>query len=221
VESFSGTLAVVTGGGSGMGRELVRLLAAAGCSVAACDWRPAAVEQAATGARGGAAVSTHACDVSDEAQVERFGDELLAAHARGHVDLVFCNAGIGGGASFVRDSREEWERTFAVDWQGVYYCAWVFLPLLIKSGDGVLVNTSSVGGFWATGGPGMPNTAYAAAKFAVRGFTEALIEDLRTNAPQVRAVVLPGHAGTDILVNSLRAHGLPEPGQMSDAQVGG
>jgi NAD(P)-dependent dehydrogenase (short-subunit alcohol dehydrogenase family) len=226
VESFSGKLAVVTGGGSGMGRELVRLLAAAGCSVAACDWRPAAVEQAAAearaGAAGAAAVSAHACDVSDEAQVERFGNELLAAHARGHVDLVFCNAGIGGGASFVRDSRDEWERTFAVDWQGVYYCARVFLPLLIKSGDGVLVSTSSVGGFWATGGPGMPNTAYSAAKFAVRGFTEALIEDLRTNAPQVRAVVvLPGHVGTDILANSLRAHGLPEPGQMNDAQLEG
>jgi NAD(P)-dependent dehydrogenase (short-subunit alcohol dehydrogenase family) len=165
VESFSGKLAVVTGGGSGMGRELVRLRAAAGCSVAACDWHPAAVEQAAASARAGAAVvtavSAHACDVSDEAQVERFGDELLAAHARDHVDLVFCNAGIGGGASFVRDSREEWECTFAVDWQGVYYCARVFLPLLIKSGDGVLVNTSSVGGFWATGGPGMPNAGAA------------------------------------------------------------
>ena len=226
MESFSGKLAVVTGGGSGMGRELARLLAAAGCSVAACDWRPAAVAQAAATARAGAlpgvAVSAHACDVSDEAQVERFRDELLAAHARDHVDLVFCNAGIGGGASFVRDSREEWERTFAVDWQGVYYCARVFVPLLIESGDGVLVNTSSVGGFWATGGPGMPNTAYAAAKFAVRGFTEALIEDLRTSAPQVRAVVvLPGHVGTGILANSLRAHGLPEPGQMSDAQVEG
>jgi NAD(P)-dependent dehydrogenase (short-subunit alcohol dehydrogenase family) len=223
VESFSGKLAVVTGGGSGMGRELVRQLAAAGCSVAACDWHPAAVEQAAASARtGGAAVTAHACDASDEAQVERFRDELLAAHARDHVDLVFCNAGIGGGASFVRDSRDERERTFAVDWQGVHYCARVFLPLLIKSGDGVLVNTSSVGGFWATGGPGMPNTAYSAAKFAVRGFTEALIEDLRTSAPQVRAVVvLPGHVGTDILANSLRAHGLPEPGQMSDAQAEG
>jgi NAD(P)-dependent dehydrogenase (short-subunit alcohol dehydrogenase family) len=144
------------------------------------------------------------------------------AHARDHVDLVFCNAGIGGGASFVSDSREEWERTFAVDWRGVYYCARVFVPLLIKSGDGVLVNTSSFGGFWATGGPGMPNTAYSAAKFAVRGFTEALIEDLRTSAPQVRAVVvLPRHVGTDILANSLRAHGLAEPGQMSDAQVEG
>ena len=75
-------------------------------------------------------------------------------------------------------------------------------------------------GLWASLGPGVPQSAYAAAKFAVRGFTEALIEDLRSNAPHVRAaVVLPGHVGTDILVNSLRARGLPAPESMSDAQV--
>src|SRR5205807_1606862 len=93
------------------------------------------------------------------------------------------------------------------------------LPPLIASGDGVLVNTSSVNGFWAALGPGMPASAYATAKFAVRGFTEALIEDLRANAPQVRAaVVLPGHVGTDIVINSLRAHGR-EPERMSDAEA--
>jgi short-subunit dehydrogenase len=66
----------------------------------------------------------------------------------------------------------------------------------------------------------MPNNAYSTAKFAVKGFTEGLIEDLRVNAPQVRAaVVMPGHVGTDIVTNSLRAQGLPAPEQMSDAQV--
>jgi NAD(P)-dependent dehydrogenase (short-subunit alcohol dehydrogenase family) len=224
VDSFAGKLAVVTGGGSGMGRELVVQLAAQGCSVAACDWHADAVGQTAATARSGAApdvrVTAHACDVSDEAQVLRFRDELLEAHAREHVDLVFNNAGIGGGGSFVNDSREEWERTFAVDWQGVYYCTRAFLPLLIASGDGVLVNTSSVNGFWAALGPGLPNTAYATAKFAIKGFSEALVEDLRTNAPGVRvAVVMPGHVGTDIMANSLRARGLPEPEAMTDAQL--
>jgi NAD(P)-dependent dehydrogenase (short-subunit alcohol dehydrogenase family) len=224
VDSFEGKLAVVTGGGSGMGRELARQLAAQGCSVAACDLNSGTVEETAALARAGAPpavrVTGHACDVSDEAQVLRFRDDLLEAHASEHVDLVFSNAGIGGGGSFVRDPREEWERTFAIDWWGVYYCARAFLPLLIASGDGVLVNTSSVNGFWATLGPGMPNTAYSAAKFAVKGFTEALIEDLRANAPGVRvAVVMPGHVGTNIVANSLRARGLPEPEQMSDAQV--
>jgi NAD(P)-dependent dehydrogenase (short-subunit alcohol dehydrogenase family) len=221
---FTGKLAVVSGGGSGMGRELARQLAEQGCSVAACDWHADAVAEAAASAQAGATpgvrVTGHACDVSDEAQVLRFRDELLEAHGGDHVDLVFSNAGIGGGASFVTDSREEWERTFAVDWWGVYYCARVFLPLLIASGDGVLVNTSSVNGFWAALGPGVPNTAYSTAKFAVRGFSEALIEDLRVNAPHVRvAVVMPGHVGTDILVNTRRAHGMPGPEDLSGAKL--
>jgi len=223
MESFSGKLAVVTGGGSGMGRELVRQLAVQGASVAACDWHPDAVAETAELARADAApavlVTSHACDVSDEAQVLRFRDELLAQHGREHVDLVFSNAGVGGAGSFVKDDRKEWERTFAVDFWGVYYCARAFLPLLIASGDGVLVNTSSVNGFWASLGPGMPNHSYCTAKFAVRGFTEALIEDLRTNAPQVRvAVVMPGHVGTDIVRNSFLAHGR-DPEQLTDDQL--
>jgi NAD(P)-dependent dehydrogenase (short-subunit alcohol dehydrogenase family) len=224
VDSFMGKLAVVTGGGSGMGRELARQLAAQGCSVAACDWHPDTVAETAVLARAGAPpgvrVTSHACDVSDEAQVLRFRDELLEEHTIDHVDLVFSNAGIGGGESFVRSGRKEWELIFAVDWWGVYYCARVFLPLLITSGDGVLVNTSSVNGLWASLGPGAANTAYSTAKFAVRGFSEALIEDLRANAPGVRvAVVIPGHVGTDIVANSLRARGLPSPEHMSDAQL--
>jgi NAD(P)-dependent dehydrogenase (short-subunit alcohol dehydrogenase family) len=224
VDSFTGKLAVVTGGGSGMGRELARQLAAQGCSVAACDLNADAVAVTAAtawaAAPPGARVTGHACDVSDEAQVLRFRDELLAEHASDHVDLVFSNAGIGGGESFVSSPRDVWERTFAIDWWGVYFCARTFLPLLIASGDGVLVNTSSVNGFWAALGPGMPNSAYSTAKFAIKGFSESLIEDLRVNAPQVRvAVVLPGHVGTDIIANSLRGHGLPGPEDMSDAQV--
>jgi NAD(P)-dependent dehydrogenase (short-subunit alcohol dehydrogenase family) len=224
MDSFTDKLAVVTGGGSGMGRELIRQLAAQGCSVAACDLNPDTMAETVALARAEAApgvrVTGHTCDVAYEAQVLRFRDELIAEHATDHVDLVFSNAGAGGGESFVKSPREVWERVFAIDWWGVYYCARAFLPLLIASGNGVLVNTSSVNGLWATLGPGMMNHAYSTAKFAVRGFTEALIEDLRSNAPQVRvAVVLPGHVGTDIIANSLRARGLPAPEQMSDAQV--
>ena len=224
MDSFTGKLAVVTGGGSGMGRELVIQLAAAGCSVAACDLHPDTMTEtvalALAGAGPGVLVSGHACDVAEEAQVLRFRDELLAAQARDHVNLVFANAGVGGAASFVNDPREQWERTFAIDWCGVYYCARAFLPLLIASGDGVLVNTSSVNGFWASLGPGIPNTAYSTAKFAVRGFTEALIEDLRVNAPGVRvALVMPGHVGTNILTNTRRIHGRPGPEDVSEAEL--
>ena len=215
MESFAGKIAVVTGGGSGMGRELVRQLAAEGCSVATCDVHGNAVAEtadlASAGAPSGTTVTSHTCDVADEAQVLRFRDEVLAAHAADHVDLVFSNAGIGGGGSFIADPREQWESVFAVDFWGVYYCARAFLPLLINSAEGVLVNTSSVNGFWASLGQGVPHTAYSTAKFAVKGFSEALIEDLRVHAPHVRvAVVMPGHVATNIVANSMMAFGVPE-----------
>ncbi|HEX4255370.1 MAG TPA: SDR family NAD(P)-dependent oxidoreductase [Streptosporangiaceae bacterium] len=215
MESFAGKIAVVTGGGSGMGRELVRQLAAEGCSVATCDVHSGTVEQTAALARAdapeGTTVTSHVCDVAEEPQVLRFRDEVLAAHPADHLDLVFSNAGIGGGGSFINDPREQWERVFAVDFWGVYYCARAFLPLLISSTEGVLVNTSSVNGFWATLGPNVPHTAYSTAKFAVKGLSEALIEDLRVHAPHVQvAVVMPGHVGTDIVANSMMAFGVPE-----------
>jgi NAD(P)-dependent dehydrogenase (short-subunit alcohol dehydrogenase family) len=224
VDSFAGKLAVVTGGGSGIGRELTRQLAAQGCSVAACDLNADAVAVTAAtvwaGAPPGVAVTGHVCDVSDEAQIQRFRDELLEQHASDHVDLVFSNAGVFGGASFVKDSREEWERTFAINWGGVYFCARTFLPLLIASGDGVLVNTGSVAGFWATAGSGTPISAYCTSEFAIKGFSEALIEDLRSSAPQVRVVVaMPGVVNTDISENSRRALGLPAWDQLSDAEL--
>ena len=163
-------------------------------------------------------VTGRACDVAEEAQVLRFRDELLDRHSRGHVDLVFSNAGIGGG-SFISGPREEWERTFAIDWWGVYYCTRAFLPLLIAGEEGVLVNTSSVNGFWASLGPGVPNSAYCTAKFAVKGFSESLIEDLRVHAPHVKvAVVMPGHIGTNIVSNSWRLHG-KEPASLSVDEV--
>jgi NAD(P)-dependent dehydrogenase (short-subunit alcohol dehydrogenase family) len=224
MDSFTGKLAVVTGGGSGIGRELVRQLAAQGCSVAACDLNPDTVAVTAAtawaAAPPGIRVTSHVCDVSDEAQVQRFRDELLEQHASDHLDLVFANAGISGGGSFVNDSRQEWERVFAINWQGVYYCARTFLPLLIASGDGVLVNTSSVAAFWPTAGAGAPITAYSTSEFAIKGFSEALVEDLRSNAPQVRVVlVMPGVVNTDIYLNSRRALGQPAWDQLSDAEL--
>jgi len=104
MDSFAGKLAVVTGGGSGMGRELTRQLAAQGCSVGSCDLIPDTMAETVALARAeappGIRVTGHACDVADEAQVLRFRDEVLAEHASDHVDLVFSNAGAGGGASF-------------------------------------------------------------------------------------------------------------------------
>jgi len=225
MNSFAGKLAIVTGGGSGMGRELVRQLAAEGCSVAACDLNADSLaetrELATAQAAGTATVTVHQCDVSDQAAVLRFAEEALAAHRADHVDLVFANAAIGGGGSFINDPREQWERVFAVNWWGVYYTARAFLPLLIASPEGVLVNTSSVNGIWASLGPAWPHTAYSTAKFAVKGFTESLIEDLRTNAPHVRvALVMPGYIGTNIVGNSMRAFGVTDDAEIEKANAG-
>jgi NAD(P)-dependent dehydrogenase (short-subunit alcohol dehydrogenase family) len=223
VESYEGKIAVVTGGANGIGRELVVQLAAAGCSVAACDVQEAALAEtasrAAAAAPAGTRVTTHGCDVSDQAEVDRFRDEVARRHATAHVDLVFSNAGVGGGPSFVASPREEWDRTFAICWGGVYHCARAFVPLLIGSEEGCLVNTSSVNGFLA-GLPRNPVTAYATAKFAVKGFTEALIEDFRMNAPHLRAVlVMPGHTATDFPYNTRRVLGYPEPDDMTADEI--
>jgi NAD(P)-dependent dehydrogenase (short-subunit alcohol dehydrogenase family) len=209
MKSFAGKIAVVTGGGTGMGRELVVQLAAAGAHVSMCDLSDERMQETATLARAAAPasdirISTHTCDVSDEAAMLVFRDEVLAAHDSDHINLLFNNAGISGGGSVVTDSREAWDRCFNVCFNGVRWGVLAFLDAIIASDEGHIVNTSSVNGFWASIGPDRPHTAYSAAKFAVKGFTEALITDMAVNAPHVLvSVVMPGHIGTSIVQNSM------------------
>ena len=208
MKDFSGRLAAVTGGGTGMGRELVRQLAAAGCNVAMCDVSAKAMAEtkelcAQNAGAQRVRVTAHIADVSDESHVLRFREEVAKEHGAEKLHLLFNNAGIGGGGSLFSNSREQWERTFNICWGGVYLCTRAFLPMLVKAEEAHIVNTSSVNGFWASIGPSVSHTAYSAAKFAVKGFTEALITDLRLNAPHVKcSVVMPGHIGTSIVANS-------------------
>ena len=208
MKDFAGKIAVVTGGGSGMGRELVRQLAAEACNVAMCDVSEEGMAETrqlceTAGLPQGLRVTTHLADVSDAAQVERFRDEIAEHQGTDKIHLLFNNAGIGSGGSMFAHSREEWEKTFNICWGGVYNCTRAFLPMLLKAEEGHIVNTSSVNGFWGSVGPHIPHTAYSAAKFAVKGFTEALITDLKINAPHIKcSVVMPGHIGTSIPLNS-------------------
>lgn len=223
MDSFEDKIAVITGGGTGMGRELARRLAAAGCHVAMCDVSEENMAQTKAlcedDAAGDVRITTHLADVSDEKQVLAFRDEVMRDQNTDCVNLVFNNAGIGGAGSLINDDRESWEKTFGVCWYGVYYGTRAFLPLLIASEEGHLINTSSVNGFWASIGPDSPHTAYSAAKFAVKGFTEALINDCRLNAPHVNvSVVMPGHIGTSIVINSGRMLG-SDPKEMSDEDL--
>lgn len=206
-------IAVVTGGGSGIGRALARQLSAAGVHVSICDLSEDAMAETRAlclaDAPPGTRVHAWRADVSREAEVLAFRDAVAAAHASPHIHLLINNAGISGGGSFVSGDRGEWERTFDVCWFGVYHGARAFLPMLVAGPGGCIVNVSSVNGFWASLGPGVSHTAYSTAKFAVKGFTEALISDLRLNAPHVScAVVMPGHIGTSIALNSLAAAGM-------------
>lgn len=225
MERFEGRIAVVTGGGTGMGRELVRQLAREGCHVAACDLFLEAVEEtrilALADAPPGTRVTTFAADVALESEVTAFKDAVASDHETDHIHLLFNNAGIGGGGSMISDDREAWERTFNVDWGGVYLCTRTFLPMLMAAQEGHLVNTSSLNGLFASIGPTIPHTSYSAAKFAVRGFSEALIADFRVNAPHLRvSVVMPGHIGTSIALNSAKVHG-QDPESMTDQQLQG
>ena len=208
MKDFAGKFAVVTGGGTGMGRELARQLIAEGCSVAMCDVSDKTMAETirlatADGIPQGAKITAHHADVSSEADLIRFRDEAVKAHDADRLHLLFNNAGIGGGGSMLNTDRAEWERTFNVCWGGVYFGVRTFLPLMVAADEAHIVNTSSVNGFWASLGPNVSHTAYAAAKFAVKGFTEALITDLRLTAPHIHcSVVMPGHIGTEIAANS-------------------
>ncbi len=225
MKDFAGKIAVITGGGTGMGRELARQLVAEGCNVAMCDVSAAAmaetrrlceVERLPQGLR----ITTHVADVSIEEQLLRFRDELAEQQATDKIHLLFNNAGIGGGGSLFTNTREQWEKTFNICWGGVYLGVRTFLPMLLKADEGHIVNTSSVNGFWASIGPGVSHTAYSAAKFAVKGFTEALINDLRLNAPHVKcSVVMPGHIGTSIVSNSRKVQSGTDSDRLSENEI--
>jgi len=224
MKDFKGKNAVVTGGGSGMGRELARQLVSEGCHLAFCDFivenmnetKRLCEEIALPGTR----ITAYQCDVSDEAQVVAFRDSVKEQHSTEHINLLFNNAGIGGAASFVLDDRQVWDRVFAIDWFGVYYNTRAFMPMLLASMEGCIINTSSGNGFWACLGENIPHTAYSTAKFAVKGFTEALQVDLRVNAPHIKAfIVMPGHIGTPIPINSNKILGLPEIEDMPAADL--
>jgi len=208
MKDFAGKIAVITGGGTGMGRELARQLVAEGCNVAMCDVSAEAMAETRSLCEvkklpQGLRITTHVADVSIEDQLTRFRDELAEQQSTDRIHLLFNNAGIGGGGSLFTNTREQWERTFNICWGGVYLGVRTFLPMLMKADEGHIVNTSSVNGFWASVGLGVSHTAYSAAKFAVKGFSEALMNDLRLNAPHIKcSVVMPGHIGTSIVSNS-------------------
>ncbi len=187
-------VAVVTGAGSGIGRSLCRQLAAEGCHVAAVDVSEERLAELAEAMAGsGVVLSTHVVDVSSREQMEALPDAVLAAHG-GKVHLVFNNAGVTTTRTFEEHTLEDWDWLLGVNLWGVVYGCHFFLPHLMEVEEAHIVNISSVFGIMGVLG----QSSYCASKFAVRGLSESLWEELRRTHIGV-TVVHPGGVATNIV----------------------
>ena len=172
--NVKGKVAVVTGAGSGIGRALAYDLARRGAKLAISDVDTSGLAETLKQVKViGAEVHSARLDVTDRAAVLAYADEV-ASHFGG-VNIVINNAGIAFTGDIEKMSFEQIERVFDVDFWGVVNGTKAFLPHVIGSGDGHIVNISSLFGLLSVPG----QSAYNAAKFAVRGFTEALRQEMR------------------------------------------
>ncbi|GAA1738789.1 SDR family NAD(P)-dependent oxidoreductase [Aeromicrobium alkaliterrae] len=195
---INGKVAVVTGAGSGIGRALALELVRRGATIAISDVDVAGLEATAEQARAiGGTVRTDTIDVSQREVVEHYADSVAAE--LGRVNLVINNAGIAYFGNVTEMPYKDLERVMDVDFWGVVNGTKAFLPHLEASGDGHVVNISSVFGLF-----GVPSqSAYNAAKFAVRGFTEALAMELKmAQKPVSVTCVHPGGIKTNIVRNA-------------------
>ena len=201
---FTDKVAVVTGAGSGIGRALSVELARRGAKLAICDVDPQGLaETQALITQVGAEVKADHLDVAQRELVMSYADDVVAHF--GAVNLVFNNAGIAFTGDVEEMSFKDIERVMDVDFWGVVNGTKAFLPHLIASGDGHVVNVSSVFGLFAVPG----QAAYNSAKFAVRGFTEALRQEMAVNRHPVKVTcVHPGGIKTAIARNATAAEGI-------------
>lgn len=207
--TFRGKVAVITGAGSGIGRALAHGLAGHGARLALSDIDEASLAETARQCEElGADVHLHSLDVRDRNAVVEYADEV--ARHFGCVNIVINNAGVGSPGSTVADTDwETFDFVLGVNLWGVIHGTKAFLPHLIASGDGHVVNISSLNGYMGQ----TRLSPYCTSKFAVRGFTESLRQELELDkAPVKVSVVHPGGVATNIAQATLmhaRRRGIP------------
>ncbi|MDP1540953.1 MAG: SDR family NAD(P)-dependent oxidoreductase [Moraxellaceae bacterium] len=194
MKNFTDKVAAITGAGSGMGRSLAVLLAKRGCHLALSDVNEAGLaETVRLVADSGVKVTSQRLDVANKDDVFAWADKVVADH--GKVNLIFNNAGVALGSSVDGGSYEDFEWVMNINFWGVVHGTKAFLPYLKQAGEGHIINTSSLFGLIAV----PSQSAYNASKFAVRGFTEALRQELELEKVNVSATsVHPGGIKTNI-----------------------
>jgi NAD(P)-dependent dehydrogenase (short-subunit alcohol dehydrogenase family) len=198
MSSVKGKVAVVTGAGSGIGRALAIELARRGARLAISDLQKSTLKE--TERLIGAVEHSAVLDVSDRAAVARYAAAVVKK--LGVVHQLYNNAGIGGGGLLLDTEYATLEKVISVNLWGVIHGTKEFLPHLIASGDGHLINVSSLNGLMAQAGL----STYCTSKFAVRGFTEAVRAELEAFKHPVRvSVVHPGGVKTNIADAALAA----------------
>lgn len=208
MKSFNESVAAITGAGSGIGQALALNLAAQGAHLAISDINQAGLDATLDLLKdSGVKVTSQILDVSKKEDVAAWAQKVQADH--GKVNLIFNNAGVALGATVEGATYEEYEWMMSINFWGVVYGTKEFLPLIKQAGEGCVINISSI--FGITAQPSQ--SAYNAAKFAVRGFTESLRQELDIQGGNVTALcVHPGGIKTNIANNARQSDSLKSLG---------
>jgi len=194
VKQIEGSIALVTGAGSGIGRATALALAEQGARVAVTDLCPESAEgTASTISRRGGEARAFALDVSDPERTEALARDIQ--QELGNPTILVNNAGVAVGGYFLDTSQDSWQKIMSVNLMGVVHCCRVFIPFMVRSGQpGHVVNIASMLGY--TGMRGV--SAYCATKFGVMGFSESLRAEMREHGIGVSAIC-PGMIRTNII----------------------
>ena len=212
MKDFTNRVAVITGAGSGIGRELATQLASEQCHLALSDIDPAGLEETKRLCESHSVnVLMKVCDVAKLEDVENFRNAVKQEF--GSVDLLFNNAGVGFRGEVAHSSYADYEWIMGINFWGVLHGCKEFMPIMSSGRTTHIINISSVYGLMAV----PTQSAYNASKFAVRGFTESLYQELKGSSVNV-SCVLPGGVRSNIVENSRSSDSSEDSAAFVEAQ---